>query len=157
MSDEARLAQLFATDDLTEIVWSDDLAHYEEGKAASVDVVLSSPKPTILASTYKVGLAYWPNGPVVRGVQNYALGSAVTFRNVPVKPGSQLIIAADRAGFASLPARVDIVANGQGAGVEGDRRGQSGGDALGQLLAGIGGVLGAVIVIGLIYIVVKES
>lgn len=152
-NDSARLKQLFASSDLDELVWREPVDNVADGQAF-VDVVLSSPKPAILAATYKVGLTYWPDGPVVRGVQNYAQGSTLTFARVPVKKGATLAVAAS-SWPDSLPARVDVVPSGTGASVERERRDQQGDSPVDQLAKGAGVVLGAVVVLALVYVFAK--
>lgn len=119
-----KIEALFASDKLTELVWQDDVSQQFPG-ATTVDVVVSSPKPAFLAATYQIGLTYWPNGPVVRGVQNYPQGSTVTFYGVPVKPGAELALAASSIFGDSLPARVEVVRAGSGGAVEQNRADQN--------------------------------
>jgi len=155
-SDKSRLATLFATDGLDELVWREGVDNLADG-ASFVDVVVSSPKPAFLAATYKLGLAYWPDGPVVRGVQNYAQGSSVTFARVPVKKGGTLALAASTNWGDSLAARVDVVPSGSGAGVERDRQGAAGKSPLDQFFEGAGVLVGFAVVLGVLYVVAKAE
>lgn len=154
--DKDRLKVLFASGDLDEIVWREEVAQFANG-AAFVDVVVSSPKPALLQDIRKVGLTYWPNGPVVRGVQNYTVGSSVTFAMVPVKAGGQLALAASTNWGDSLPARVDVVPAGSGARTEGERRGQSGLSPLEILLRDSGMVLALAVGIAAVYVFVRVA
>lgn len=154
--DSGRLAQLFATGELDEVVWREPIDNLADG-AGFVDVVLSSKAPAILQDIRKVGLTYWPDGPVVRGVQNYQVGQSVTFARVPVKKGATLALAASTSWGDSLPARVDVVPAGKGASTEGERRGQGGKGPLDELLSGVGIVVGVVVVLALVALYVKES
>lgn len=158
MSDASVIKQLFATDALDEIVWSSNVDDFANG-AGFVDVVVSSQAPALLRSIHKIGLAYWPNGPVLRGVQNYQQGTSVTFERVLVKPGQTLALMASTEFFESLPVRVDVTPAGGGATVEDRRRGQngSGTNPLAGISDALGAVLGAVIVIGLIYLAASKK
>jgi hypothetical protein len=150
-SDASRLGDLFATRELEEIVWRESVDSLANG-ADFVDVVLSSPKPAFLQDVRKVGLTYWPDGPVARGVQNYAAGATLTFARVPVKRGGTLALATSVPfGMGSLPVRVDVVPAGSGASVEGQRRDDSP-NPLESLFKGTGVVLGAVVVLALVYV-----
>lgn len=153
--DKARLAQLFATSDLDELVWRERVDDVADGRDF-VDVVLSSPKPAFLMDTRKVGLTYWPDGPVVRGVQNYTAGAAVTFSRVPVKRGGTLALAASTDWGASLPARVDVVPAGAGAGMEREREDRRP-SPLEDVFRGAGAVAGFVVVLALVYLAVKAE
>lgn len=152
MSDASALRALFASNDVDEIVWRQSVDEVADN-ADFVDVVVSSPAPAILRSIHKIGLAYWPAGPVVRGVQNYSQGEARTFERVPVKRGGTLVLAASTEYFESLPVRVEVTPAGSGAGRESERRDNPNThNPLSDLMKGLGGTLAAVIVIGLIYL-----
>jgi len=153
-SDKSRIAELFATDGLDELVWREQVDTIADGHDF-VDVVVSSPKPAFLAATYKLGLTYWPDGPVVRGVQNYAQGSSVTFARVPVKKGATLALAASTDWGNSLPARVDVVPSGSGASVERDRQGAAPKSPVEQFFEGAGVLVGFAVVLGVLYVVAK--
>jgi hypothetical protein len=141
-SDSGRLAKLFPGGDLDALVWAENLDNLANG-ADYVDVVVSSSKPAILADVRKVGLTYWPDGPVARGVQNYTTGTSVTFARVLVRTGGTLALASSSPlGMGDLAARVDVVPVGRGASIENDRRGQSGRSPLEQLSEATGTVLG---------------
>lgn len=142
--DADKLGVLFATDKLDELVWQDDVSQQFPG-ATTVDVVVSSPRPAILAATYSIGLTYWPNGPVVRGVQNYAQGSAVTFYDVPVKAGATLALAASKEMGSTLPAHVEVVPRGQGKALAGERDNSKG--TFGDLNTTLALVIGALILV----------
>lgn len=42
-----------------------------------------------------IGVTYWPNGPVLQGIQQYTEGETLVFQNVPVIAGGVLIVAMD--------------------------------------------------------------
>lgn len=156
-SDASRLRELFQTGDLDAIVWTARIDDFADG-ADFVDVVVSSPKPAFLMDVRKVGLTYWPDGPVARGVQNYTQGTSVTFARVPVKRGATLALASSSPlGMGELPARVDVVPAGRGGGVEGQRRGESGSSGLDELLKGAGMVLGVALLLGVVYIIAETK
>lgn len=152
-NDAAALRQLFATDELSELVWRENIDNLADG-AAFVDVVVSSPRPAFLQQVYKVGLTYWPNGPVVRGVQNYTQGTSVTFAKVPVKKGATLAVAASTIWGDSLPARVDVVPSGSGASVERERQ-DNAANPLGDVAKSAGTVLGIAALLAIAYLVSK--
>lgn len=150
-----RLAQLFPGGDLDALVWSENIDNFADG-ADFVDVVVSSQKPAILADVRKVGLTYWPDGPVARGVQNYTAGTSVTFARVPVKRGGTLALASSSPlGMGDLAARVDVVPAGRGASTENDRRGQGGKSPLEQLSESAGLVLGVAALVAVAYLLSK--
>ena len=153
-NDATQLKQLFATDELSELVWRENIDNLADG-AAFVDVVVSSPRPAFLQQIYKVGLTYWPNGPVVRGVQNYTQGTSVTFAKVPVKKGATLAVAASTIWGDSLPARVDVVPSGSGASVERERQDGQGKDPIENLFQGAGLLLGVAALLAVAYLVSK--
>lgn len=155
-SEKGGIRALFASDSLDEIVWRENIDNLSNG-AAFVDVVVSSPKPALLQDIRKVGLTYWPNGPVVRGVQNYTVGTSVTFAAVPVKQGGVLALASETSFGDSLPARVDVVPVGAGSRTEADRRGQSGDGLLDKLTRDASLVLGIAVIAGILYILVQAK
>jgi hypothetical protein len=154
--DSGRLAQLFATSDLDEIVWRENVADLVNG-VDFVDVVLST-LPTmrdrVTSDVYKVGLTYWPDGPVVRGVQNYTHGQTITFKNVPVKKGATLALAASTSWGESLAARVDVVKAGDGGATARDRQNETP-NPLSDLSTAAGLVLGVAALVALAYILSK--
>ena len=99
-SDTDRIRALFASEDLDELVWSAPVDSLAPADADVVDVVVRSDferaQFSTAADTYTIGLAYWPGGPVVRGVQKHAAGSTVNFANVPVKRGGTLALFASK-------------------------------------------------------------
>lgn len=151
-AETTRLRELFQTGELDSLVWREGVDTFADG-SDFVDVVLSSPKPAILADVRKVGLTYWPDGPVVRGVQNYTTGTSVTFAKVPVKRGGTLALASSSPlGMGELAARVDVVPQGRGSSTENERRGQQGSSPIEELFKGAGLIIGAAVVLGLLYV-----
>ena len=117
--DADKLAALFASTDLSTIAWAETLANVAPNGAEFVDVVVTSPKRAfVLAASdqHYIGLTYWPDGPVVRGVQNYQEGQTLTFRNVPVRRDATLAVAIGAGGtFRDLPTlAVDVRLAGGG-------------------------------------------
>lgn len=151
--DEDRLRQLFATEQLDEVAWRDSVDDFANG-ASMVDVVVSSPKPALLQNVGFIGLTYWPDGPVVRGVQSYTQGTSVTLRNVPVKPGGTLAVAASTNWGDSMPLRVDVVPVGGGASVERERQDKTPAPWE-ALLKDTSTLLAVVVGLGLLYLAVK--
>lgn len=156
-ADAPRIQQLFASKDLDELVWRGNVDAFADG-ASFVDVVVSS-EPTVrdrvTADVYKIGLTYWPDGPVVRGVQNYTHGKTTVFERVMVKPGGVLALAAFTAWDQSaLAVRVDVVPQGQGPGV-GRNRNDDVPNPLADLNTTIGLVLGIAALLAVAYLVSK--
>ncbi len=152
---KSQIRSLFASSDLDTVVWQDNVDHFADG-APFVDVVVSSAAPAFLQNTEKLGIAYWPDGPVVRGVQNYTQGQSVTFKSIMVKPGADLFVAMSEGMLdGPIPVRVDVVRAGQGVSIENDRRGQGGKSALEVLLGDTSTLLAVAVGIGLLYLLVQ--
>ena len=152
---KSQLRALFASSDLDTVVWQDSAEHFAEG-AAFVDVVVSSSAPAFMQTTEKIALGYWPGGPVVRGVQNYTQGQSVTFKNIMVKPGADLVVAMSEGMLdGPIPVRVDVTRVGGGTAIENERRGQGGKSALEMLLGDTSTLLAVAVGIGLLYLLVQ--
>lgn len=128
-SADPTLEKLFGSQDVTEVVWRASLEQLAQGRSA-VDIVVSSNPPAILRTTFNIGLAYYPNGPVIQRVQKYVEGSAITIANVPVLPGQEIVLAADTQWGSSLAPRVEVVPVGQGTALEQKRQPTSLSDSL---------------------------
>lgn len=157
MSDAARIQQLFASKDLDELIWQGNVDHFADG-AAFVDVVISS-EPTVrdrvTADVYKIGLTYWPDGPVVRGVQNYTHGKTTVMERVLVAKGKTLALAAFTSWNQSpLAVQVDVVPSGKGRDV-GHQRENEIPNPLSDLNTTIGLVLGIAALVAVAYLVSK--
>jgi hypothetical protein len=119
LGEAANIRSLFKTPDLDEIVWQERIEDVAPPGAASVDVVIKSFRAGITETTRRIGLAWWPNGPVIKGVQNYTQGDTVTFPRVLVKPGGVLALASDSSLWSGhLSPHVIVVPSGEGAAVE---------------------------------------
>ncbi len=116
MSDATPALQaLFASTDVDEVLWQEQIDHVAPAGATFVDVVLTGKPATLYKQTWHVGLAYLPSGPVVKGVQLYTDGQSLVFRNVPVKPGAVLALVTESGTFGDMPViSVSVEAMGRG-------------------------------------------
>lgn len=141
-------------EDVDEVVWRERIEDVAPEGAAFVDVVVSSPRPAILKTDRKVALGYFPNGPVVKGVQNYSEGQTLGFYKVPVKPGAELVLVADSGPLiGSLAANVIVTASGSGEGKVNDGGSKMRGpfdELLGNLGIGLALIVGVIVAIELL-------
>lgn len=152
-ADDDAIRALFG-EDVNEIVWRERIDDVAPEGAAFVDVVVSSQKGAILKTDRKVALGYFPNGPVVKGIQNYSEGQTLGFYKVPVKPGAELVLVADSDFLhGSLAANVVVTASGGGEGKVNEGNAKQGNplDALaGNLGTGLAVIVGVLVLLELL-------
>lgn len=93
--DEAKLKKLFAGVPLDNIVWRDRVENLGlRAGQLTFDLRVYAPKRALRIDTdTRIGVAYWPSGPVLKGSQLILEGQTLVFRNLMVKPGAELIVA----------------------------------------------------------------
>jgi hypothetical protein len=131
--DEDRLEKLFAGVPLDNIVWREKVSNL--GLTAgqlTFDLRVFAPKRALRIDTdSRIGVAYWPSGPVLKGSQLILEGQTIVFRNLLVKAGAEIIVAmedewpvevsAERTGYIPPPPdtkpSVELPTPGAGLGV----------------------------------------
>lgn len=92
--EEDKMQELFHTGSLRFIVYREKIENIAPKGATEITLAVKIRRRTIglMRDTY-IGVAYWPNGPVIRGVQGATEGETVVFRKVLVKPGAEILVA----------------------------------------------------------------
>lgn len=91
------------------IVWREHIDALVPPGTTHFDLVLRSEHNTLVDFNHNIAIGYWPNGPVVKGVQQYSDGQSVSYPRIPVKPGGELVVVADTVlGGTGLALRVSV-------------------------------------------------
>ena len=99
--EQEALKALFYSDKLEDIVYRNSVEGIlsASGLPANIQkfdlLVKVRRRPIGLFRDGWIGVAYWPNGPVLRGIQGYTEGETLVFPNVNVIPGGEIIVAMD--------------------------------------------------------------
>lgn len=151
---EKWLEATFKTSDLDEVVYRESMTAIAPEGATAVDLVVDVAPPAILERSTVIGLAYYPSGLVLKGVQNIKAGERRVFRNVLVKPGEELIVAmgAEEAVSVTVEKAGQTAASG-GAATSFAKPGGSG-NPLSDFFSGLGEGTGKVLVVAAIVAVV---
>lgn len=95
--------------DVDVIVWREHIDALVPEGTELFDLVLRSEHNTLVDFNHNIAIGYWPNGPVVKGVQKYSDGQSVSYPRIPVKPGGELVVVADTVlGGTGLALRVSV-------------------------------------------------
>lgn len=149
---EAQLHKLFGTDSVDEVVWTDRIDDHEAARGAThVDVVLHS-TPGLIRRERKVALVWCdaPGGLIAKGVQTMTLGVPLTFRNVVVRRGGILGVAAENPWGPEGPPSVQVEILRAGTAPAPASSSSSGEDPLTSGAKEVGKGLGTVLGIGLL-------